>query len=66
LVLCSADSCYEYDAPGFGATPDGRKQYVEAFFRNLDWDFVNRQLTQAEGAKEGADATQAHERVPVA
>jgi superoxide dismutase len=38
----------------FGATPDGRKQYVEAFFRNLDWDHVNRQLAQAEGAREGA------------
>src|SRR5436305_5832153 len=40
----------------FGATPDGRKQYVEAFFRNLDWDHVNRQLAQAEAAKEGADS----------
>jgi superoxide dismutase, Fe-Mn family len=39
----------------FGATPDGRKQYVEAFFRNLDWDHVNRQLAQAEAAKAGAD-----------
>ena len=39
----------------FGATPDGRKQYVEAFFRNLDWDHVNRQLAQAEAAKRGAD-----------
>ncbi len=38
----------------FGATPDGRKQYVEAFFRNLDWDHVNRQLAQAEAAKHGA------------
>jgi len=26
----------------FGATPDGRKQYVEAFFRNVNWDHVNR------------------------
>jgi Fe-Mn family superoxide dismutase len=49
----------------YGATPDGRKQYVEAFFRNLDWDHVNRQLAQAEAAKEGADSIQAHERVPV-
>ncbi len=38
----------------YGPTPDGRKQYVEAFFRNLDWDHVNRQLAQAEGAKRGA------------
>src|SRR5262249_55874447 len=41
----------------FGATPDGRKQYVEAFLRNVDWDHVNRQLAQAEAAKGGADAT---------
>lgn len=41
-------------APDFGATPDGRKQYVEAFFRNLDWDHVNRQLEQAIAAREGA------------
>ena len=41
----------------FGATPDGRKQYVEAFFRNVNWDHVNRQLIQAEAAKQGADAT---------
>jgi Fe-Mn family superoxide dismutase len=38
----------------FGATPDGRKQYVEAFFDNLDWDHVNRQLIQAEAARAGA------------
>jgi len=49
----------------FGATPDGRKEYVNAFFRNIDWDHVNRQLAQAEAAKEGADSIQAHERVPV-
>jgi superoxide dismutase, Fe-Mn family len=39
----------------FGATPDGRKKYVDAFFANLDWDHVNRQLAQAEAAKAGAD-----------
>ncbi len=50
----------------FGATPDGRKQYVEAFFHNLDWDHVNRQLAQAEAAKRGADSAQEHEQVPVA
>ncbi|CAN5745552.1 superoxide dismutase [soil metagenome] len=38
----------------FGATPDGRKQYVEAFFKNLDWDHVNRQVAQAEAARRGA------------
>ena len=45
----------------FGATPDGRKQYVEAFFRNLDWDHVERQLAQAEAAKRGADESGARE-----
>jgi Fe-Mn family superoxide dismutase len=43
----------------FGATPDGRGEYVEAFFRNLDWDHVNRQLAAAEAAKQGADASPA-------
>ena len=45
-------------ARDFGATPDGRKQYVEAFFRNLDWDHVNRQLDQAVAAREGARSVQ--------
>ena len=45
----------------FGATPDGRKQYVEAFFTNLDWDHVNRQLAQAQAAKRGADESGATE-----
>jgi Fe-Mn family superoxide dismutase len=45
----------------FGATPEGRKQYVEAFFRNLNWEHVNRQLAQAEGARQGAEATGARE-----
>lgn len=45
----------------YGATPDGRKQYVEAFFRNLDWDHVNRQLTQAEAARAGASRSGANE-----
>jgi hypothetical protein len=36
---------------------DGHKQYVEAFLRNVNWDHVNRQLAQAEAAKQGADAT---------
>jgi superoxide dismutase, Fe-Mn family len=35
----------------FGATPDGRGEYVEAFFRNLDWNHVNRLLEQAESAR---------------
>jgi superoxide dismutase, Fe-Mn family len=50
----------------FGATPDGRKQYVGAFFENLDWDHVNRQLAQAEAAREGAQRIAADEQVPVA
>jgi superoxide dismutase, Fe-Mn family len=50
----------------FGATPDGRKQYVEAFLRNVNWDHVNRQLQQAEAAKGGADATGLREDAPVA
>jgi superoxide dismutase, Fe-Mn family len=45
----------------YGATPDGRKEYVEAFFRNLDWGHVNRQLAQAEAAKRGADQSGATE-----
>jgi Fe-Mn family superoxide dismutase len=45
----------------FGATPDGRKEYVEAFFRNLNWDHVNRQLQQAQAAKQGADQSGAKE-----
>lgn len=48
----------------FGATPDGRKAYVEAFFRNLNWDHVNRQLAHAEAAKQGADASGAREPSP--
>ena len=50
----------------YGASPDGRKQYVEAFFRNIDWNHVNRQLTQAEAAKQGADSVRADEQVAVA
>jgi superoxide dismutase, Fe-Mn family len=37
-----------------GATPDGRGAYVEAFFNNISWDHVNRQLAQAEAARAGA------------
>jgi Fe-Mn family superoxide dismutase len=50
----------------FGATPDGRKQYVEAFFRNIDWDHVNRRLAQAEAAKKGADSAREEEEVQTA
>jgi len=56
MVPVLALDVYEHAyARDFGATPDGRKEYVEAFFRNLDWDHVNRQLEQAESAKRGAD-----------
>jgi superoxide dismutase len=58
LALDVYEHAYARD---FGATPDGRKQYVEAFFRNLDWDHVNRQLIQAEAAKRGADESGAAE-----
>jgi superoxide dismutase, Fe-Mn family len=56
MVPILAIDVYEHAYVGdFGATPDGRGEYVEAFFRNLDWDHVNRQLAQAEAAKRGAD-----------
>jgi Fe-Mn family superoxide dismutase len=45
----------------YGPTPDGRKQYVEAFFNNLDWDHVNRQVAQAEAARKGAQQSGATE-----
>ena len=66
MVPVLALDVYEHAyARDYGAAPDGRKQYVEAFFRNLDWDHVNRQLHQARAAKEGADSTAAQEQVPV-
>jgi Fe-Mn family superoxide dismutase len=67
MVPVLALDVYEHAyARDFGATPDGRKQYVEAFFRNVDWNHVNRQLAQAEAAKQGADqsATEAAEFAP--
>jgi Fe-Mn family superoxide dismutase len=58
MVPVLAIDVYEHAyARDFGATPDGRKQYVEAFFNNLDWDHVNRQLDQAEAAHQGAQQT---------
>ena len=67
LVPVLALDVYEHAyVRDYGATPDGRKEYVEAFFRNIDWDHVNRQLTQAEAAKQGADSAGAEEQVPVA
>jgi Fe-Mn family superoxide dismutase len=62
MVPVLALDVYEHAyARDFGATPDGRKQYVEAFFRNLDWDHVNRQLAQAKAAREGANNAGAQE-----
>jgi Fe-Mn family superoxide dismutase len=63
LALDVYEHAYARD---FGATPDGRKQYVEAFFRNLDWDHVNRQLAQAEAAREGSERVSEEEEVPAA
>jgi superoxide dismutase, Fe-Mn family len=55
MVPVLALDVYEHAyARDFGATPDGRTEYVEAFFRNLDWDHVNRQLRQAQLAREAA------------
>jgi superoxide dismutase len=54
MILVLWIDVYEHASRDFGATPDGRKQYVEAFFRNLDWDHVNRQLIQAEAARIGS------------
>ncbi len=62
MVPVLALDVYEHAyARDYGATPDGRKEYVEAFFRNLDWEHVNRQLVQSEAAKEGADRSGASE-----
>ena len=63
LALDVYEHAYARD---FGATPDGRKQYVEAFFRNVNWDHVNRQLAQAEAARQGAQSVGAEEEVPTA
>jgi Fe-Mn family superoxide dismutase len=55
MVPVLAIDVYEHAyAVDYGATPAGRQQYLEAFFDNLDWDHVNRQLAQAEAARAGA------------
>jgi superoxide dismutase, Fe-Mn family len=62
MVAVLAIDVYEHAyVRDYGATPDGRKEYVEAFFCNIDWDHVNRQLAQAEAAKECADRSGAQE-----
>ncbi len=58
LALDVYEHAYVQD---YDPTPAGRGQYVEAFFRNLDWDHVNRQLAQAEAAREGATRSGATE-----
>jgi Fe-Mn family superoxide dismutase len=55
MIPVLALDVYEHAyARDFGATPDGRGEYVEAFFRNLDWDHVNRSLERAESARKAA------------
>jgi superoxide dismutase, Fe-Mn family len=55
MVPVLAIDVYEHAyARDFGGTSAGRKEYVEAFFSNLDWDHVNRQLEQAERARNAA------------
>ena len=56
MVPVLAIDVYEHAyARDFGATPAGRNDYVEAFFRNIDWDHVNRHLEQAEISKFAAE-----------
>jgi hypothetical protein len=40
-------------ARDFGATPSGRQTYVEAFFANLDWEHVERQVERAIACRDG-------------
>jgi superoxide dismutase, Fe-Mn family len=40
----------------FGATPDGRGEYVEAFFRNIDWQAVERRLHEESAVRPAAAA----------
>jgi len=55
MVPVLALDLFEHAYAGdFGGSSAGRKEYVEAFFRNLDWDHVNRQLEQAERAGQAA------------
>lgn len=52
MVPVLAIDVYEHAyARDHGATPDGRKAYLDAFFRNLDWDHVNGQVAKAEAAR---------------
>jgi superoxide dismutase, Fe-Mn family len=63
MVPVLAIDVYEHAyARDFGGTSAGRKEYVEAFFRNLDWDHVNRQLEQAERARNAASEPELKEQ----
>jgi Fe-Mn family superoxide dismutase len=63
MVPVLAIDVYEHAyARDFGGTSAGRKEYVEAFFRNLDWDHVNRQLEQAERARNAASEAELKEQ----
>ena len=58
MVPVLAIDVYEHAyVQDYDPTPAGRGQYVEAFFDNLDWDHVNRQLAQAEAARAGAQSS---------
>ena len=62
MVPVLAIDVYEHAyARDFGGTSAGRKEYVEAFFRNLDWDHVNRQLEQGERARNAASESELKE-----
>ncbi len=62
MVPVLAIDVYEHAyVQDYDPTPAGRGQYVEAFFRNIDWDHVNRQLAQAEAARAGAQQSGAGE-----
>jgi len=52
MVPVLAIDVYEHAyARDHGATPDGRKKYLDAFFANLDWGHVNQQVALAESAR---------------
>jgi len=56
MVPLLALDVYEHAyAPDFGATPDGRARYVEAFFDNLDWNHVERQVERAVACRDGSE-----------
>lgn len=55
MIPVLAIDVFEHAYAGdFGGSSAGRQEYLEAFFRNLDWHHVNRQLEQAERAGQAA------------